>query len=64
MIQRFEYDDRKFDCEIIEKIRQMIVNKKHIAMHALQKIYEEADFRNRKIDDKMLSYCWLANGII
>lgn len=42
----------------------MIVNKKHIAMHALQKIYEEADFRNKKLDEKMLSYCWLACGII
>jgi len=40
MVERFEYDDRKFDCEIIEKIRGMITNKKHIAMHILQKIYE------------------------
>ncbi len=44
----------------------MIVNKKHIAMHILQKIYEEANFtvQTKKIDDKMISYCWLAAGII
>lgn len=50
MIDRFEYDDRKFDCQIIDKIRVMIGNKKHMAMHALQKIYEVADFKNKKID--------------
>lgn len=44
----------------------MIANKKHIAMHILQKIYEEANFtvQAKKIDDKMISYCWLAAGII
>lgn len=45
MVERFEYDEKKFDCEIIEKIRGMVDNKPHVAMHALQKVFESAEFQ-------------------
>lgn len=44
MVERFEYDNNKYECEIVEKIRTMINNKKHIAMHVLQKICEISMF--------------------
>ena len=40
MVERFEYTEKKFDCEIIEKIRVLAPTKPHIAMHILQKVYE------------------------
>ena len=65
MVERFEYDEKKFDCEIIQKVRGMVGGKPHIAMHVLQKVYEEAEFlTKKKVDEKMLSYYWLAANII
>lgn len=42
----------------------MIASKPHVAMHVLQKVYESAGFQKKKMDDKMLSYFWLAANII
>lgn len=40
MVERFEYSEQKFDCEIIDKVRSLVHSKPHIAMHVLQKVYE------------------------
>jgi hypothetical protein len=42
----------------------MVGSKPHIAMHALQKIYEVIDFKQMQPNDRTVSYCWLAANII
>lgn len=48
----------------MDKIRLLVPNKPHLAMHVLQKVYDEARFQTRMIDDKLISYYWLAAQII
>lgn len=63
-MERFIYDDKVFECEIIENIRRILDKKPHIPLHVLQKILELANFKNNKISEKILSYYWLAANII
>ena len=46
LIEKFEYQDKKFECDVIELARKMLSNKPHMAMHTLQKIYEVALFKS------------------
>ena len=58
------YDDKIFECEIIEVIRKVVDKKPHLPLHILEKIFELANFKNSKPSDKTLSYYWLAANLI
>jgi hypothetical protein len=58
------YDDRVFECEIIEILRKIVDKKPHLPLHILQKILELANFKNIKANEKLLSYYWLGTNVI
>lgn len=64
LVERFVYEDKVFECEIIEIMRKTIDKKPHLPTHILQKIFEFANFKTSKVSEKLLSYYWLGAQII
>lgn len=64
LVERFIYDDKVYECEIIESIRRVVEKKSHIPMHILTKILEHGNFNHSKVNEKILSYYWLGANVI
>ncbi len=64
MVDRFDYDEKNFQCEIVEDLRKAVNRRPELPSIVLQNIYELSNFRNAKANDKVISYYWLAVKII
>jgi hypothetical protein len=72
LVERFLYDDRVFECEIIETLRRIMEKKPHLPLHILQKAMELGNFRQQgkptertgKVSEKTLSYYWLSAQLV
>lgn len=64
LVERFVYEDKVFECEIIETLRKIVEKKPHLPLHILQKVLELANFKHAKLSSKLLSYYWLGTNLI
>jgi hypothetical protein len=64
LVERFLYDDKVYECEIIETLRKIVEKKPHLPLHVLQRILELGNFSSSKSSEKVLSYYWLGATLI